>query len=94
MPFEITRTELVWPGKCYEDGNLVQVERVNLSFQVIDDYPDDTPYRSCLVFARTRRGRPVHAVCAHVPEEDKAIIITVYEPDPDRWIDFGRRIVS
>jgi len=54
MPFEITRTELVWPGKYDEEGNLVQVERVNLSFQVIEDYPDNTLYRSCLVFARTR----------------------------------------
>jgi len=34
----------------------------------------------------------LHAVCAHVPEEDRAIIITVYEPDPDLWIDFRRRI--
>jgi adenine-specific DNA-methyltransferase len=37
MPkIEITRTELVWPGKYDEDGNLVQVERVNLPFQVIE----------------------------------------------------------
>jgi len=31
MPkIEITRTELVWPGKHDEDSNLVQVERFNL----------------------------------------------------------------
>ena len=60
--------------------------------EIIEDYPDDTPYPSCLVFSRTRRGRPVHVVCAHVPEEDRAIIITVYEPDPVRWIDFRRRV--
>jgi len=37
MPkIEITRTELVWPGKYDEDDNLVQVERVNLPFQVIE----------------------------------------------------------
>ena len=37
MPkIEITRTELVWPGKYDGDGNLVQVERVNLPFQVIE----------------------------------------------------------
>ncbi|MBC8492376.1 MAG: hypothetical protein H8D43_01220, partial [Chloroflexi bacterium] len=33
---EITRTELVWPGKHDDDGNLAQVERVNLPFQVIE----------------------------------------------------------
>jgi hypothetical protein len=26
-----------------------------------------------------------------VPEEDRAVIITVYEPDPDRWVEFRRR---
>jgi len=33
---EITRTELVWPGKYDDEGNLTQVERVNLPFQVIE----------------------------------------------------------
>ena len=69
-----------------------EVYEAILASEIIEDYPDDTPYPSCLVFGRTRRGRPVHAVCAHAPEEDRAIIITVYEPDPDRWIDFCRRI--
>ncbi len=32
----ITRTELVWPGKYDDDGNLVQPRRVNLPFQVIE----------------------------------------------------------
>jgi len=69
-----------------------EVYEAILSGEIIEDYPEDMPYPSCLVFGRTRRGRPIHAVCAHAPEEDKAIIITVYEPDPDRWIDFRRRI--
>jgi len=75
-------------------GHILEVEvyETILSGEIIEAYPDDTPYPSCLVFGRTRRGRPIHAVCAHVPEEDRAIIITVYEPDPDRWIDFRRRI--
>jgi len=33
---DITRTELVWPGKYDEDGNLVVPERVSLPFQVIE----------------------------------------------------------
>lgn len=37
MPkIDITRTELVWPGKYDEDGNLVPPRRVNLPFQVIE----------------------------------------------------------
>ena len=33
---EITRTELVWPGKYNEDGTLQEVPRVSLPFQVIE----------------------------------------------------------
>jgi hypothetical protein len=27
----------------------------------------------------------VHIVCAYAPEEDQLIVITVYEPDLNRW---------
>src|SRR5687768_328298 len=33
---DITRTELVWPGKYNEDGTLKDVPRVSLPFQVIE----------------------------------------------------------
>jgi len=33
---EIARTELVWPGKYDQDGNLVPPRRVSLPFQVIE----------------------------------------------------------
>ena len=33
---EITKTELVWPGKYNEDGTRNEVDRVNLPFQVIE----------------------------------------------------------
>ena len=33
---DITRTDLVWPGKYNEDGTLKEVPRVSLPFQVIE----------------------------------------------------------
>jgi adenine-specific DNA-methyltransferase len=33
---DITRTELVWPGKYNEDGTVKEVPRVSLPFQVIE----------------------------------------------------------
>jgi hypothetical protein len=33
---DITKTELVWPGKYSEDGTLKEVPRVSLPFQVIE----------------------------------------------------------
>jgi hypothetical protein len=52
---------------------------------IVEEYPDDRPYPSVLVLGRTSQGRPVHVVCAYAPEDDQLIVITVYEPDPDRW---------
>ena len=33
---DITKTELVWPGKYNEDGTRKEVPRVSLPFQVIE----------------------------------------------------------
>ena len=71
-----------------------EVYEAVLAGEIIEDYAEDTPYPSCLVFGRPQAGRPIHAVCAHVQEEDRVIVITVYEPDPVRWIDFRRRIAK
>lgn len=36
MPFEVTKTELVWPGKYDDDGKRREPPRVSLPFQVIE----------------------------------------------------------
>lgn len=53
--------------------------------EIIEEYPDDRPYPSCLILGRTVGGRPLHVVCAPVLSEQRLIIITTYQPDPDRW---------
>jgi len=63
------------------------VERV----KVIETYPEDEPYPSRLIFGRTFGDRPLHVLCAYTKDEETAIIITAYQPDPKRWIDFERR---
>ena len=57
------------------------------SAEVIEEYPDDTPYPSVLVLGRTQSGRPLHLVCAYDEAGDSAIVITLYQPDPERWDD-------
>ena len=61
------------------------------SGKVIETYPEDEPYPTCLIYGRTFGGRPLHVLCAYTKDEDTAIIIMVYQPNPDRWIDFERR---
>ena len=55
------------------------------SGEIIEDYPDDKPYPSCLIFGRAQSGRPLHIVCAPVSDETLLIVITTYEPDPNKW---------
>ena len=62
--------------------------------EVIEEYPDDRPYASRLIFGTTEGGRPIHALCAYDMDEEIAIVITVYQPDPRRWVEFRRRRTS
>ena len=59
--------------------------------EVIETYPDDTPYPSVLILGTTAAGRPLHTVCAYDSEHDQVVVVTVYQPDPDRWEDHRRR---
>lgn len=52
--------------------------------KVIEDYPTDQPYPSCLRLGFIK-DRPLHVVTAHATDEDTMIVITVYEPDLTRW---------
>ena len=54
--------------------------------EVIEDYPDDRPFPSCLIYGNTYSQEPVHSVWAYNKEGGRAILITVYRPDPARWI--------
>ena len=58
---------------------------------LIEEYADDRPYPSALVFGLTKQGRPLHAVCAFDEQEECAVVITVYQPNPERWIDYKTR---
>jgi hypothetical protein len=60
------------------------------SGELIEDYPDDKYGPSCLILGFTQAGRPLHVQCSH-PSRPLVKIITLYEPDPSRWIDFRMR---
>jgi len=59
--------------------------------EIIEEYLNDSPYPSVLIFGRTKTDRPLHILCAYNKYEDLAVIVTVYQPDPVLWIDFKRR---
>ncbi|MCL4498694.1 MAG: DUF4258 domain-containing protein [Chloroflexi bacterium] len=59
--------------------------------EVIENYPDDKPFPSSLQMG-WYESRAIHVVVARDDVEQKAIIITAYEPDVAQWQpDFKRR---
>jgi hypothetical protein len=59
--------------------------------EIIEDYPGDKPYPSCLIYGQTFSGDPVHSVWAYNWQNQWAVLITVYRPDPKRWINWRQR---
>ena len=57
---------------------------------IIEDYPDDKYGPSCLIFGMTAERRPIHIQCSY-PSRPIVKIITLYEPNPIRWVDFIKR---
>jgi len=65
-----------------------EVAEVILSGEIIEEYSEDKYGPSCLIFGRTRTGRPIHVQCSLPPS---VWIITLYELNPDEWINFRKR---
>lgn len=61
--------------------------------EVIEDYPDDKYGPSCLIVGFTQIGHPLHVQCTY-PSRPLVKIITLYEPDPELWVDFRVRKVG
>jgi hypothetical protein len=58
--------------------------------EILEDYPEDKYGPSCLILGFTKSNRPLHIQCSY-PSRPLVKLITLYEPDPRRWIDFKIR---
>jgi hypothetical protein len=58
--------------------------------ELIEDYPEDKYGPSCLLLGKTKAGRRLHIQCSY-PARPMVKIITLYEPDIKRWVDFKAR---
>ncbi len=72
------------------DISVQEAKEATFDGEIIEDYPDDKYGPSCLIFGRTSAGRSLHVQCSY-PSRPLVKIITLYEPDPHRWITFRRR---
>ena len=78
----------------YSDHAFMQMFYRNISFEVVEDvlrngitieeYPDDNPYPSRLLFGFVK-NRPIHMVVAFEENKKTCIIVTAYQPDEKWW---------
>lgn len=78
--------------EAFDDG--LTYEEIYFSVmhgEIIEDYPNDKPYSSCLIMGKSFSGEPIHTVWAYNPVNLWTVLITVYRPDPVRWIEWKVR---
>ncbi|MHC0064772.1 DUF4258 domain-containing protein [Nostoc sp. UIC 10890] len=62
-----------------------EIREIIANGQVIEDYPNDKYGPSCLISGLTQARRPIHVQCSY-PSRPLVRIITLYQPDPQKWI--------
>ncbi len=82
---DFLRKELVFSdhavGRMFERSiSAEDIEHVLAHGEVIEEYPDDRPDPSFLLFARVG-GRPLHVVIGWNEPDQRCTVITLYEPD-------------
>ena len=70
--------------------NIKDIRNAINSGEIIEQYPNDYPYPSCLILGENLRGEKIHAVLSD--EGTSSRIITAYFPDVEKWSsDFKNR---
>ncbi|MBI1923730.1 DUF4258 domain-containing protein [Candidatus Poribacteria bacterium] len=91
---QASRVRITDPADEETEADLLTLDEIYFSVlhgEIIEDYPTDKPYPSCLIYGQTFSGAPVHSVWAYNQKNRWAVLITVYRPDPNRWINWRER---
>jgi len=67
-----------------------EIRQAAETIELVEDYPSDKYSPSCLICGFTRENRPLHLQVSYA-DTPLVRIITLYEPDPEEWIDFKKR---
>jgi len=70
--------------RCRERSiRLAEAEAVIMTGDVIEEYPDDYPFPSCLFLGLDSGHNSLHVVCAQ--GEKRLYMISAYRPSPEKW---------
>lgn len=79
-----------WSTHCLErmqerDISIDDVKSCIMSGEIIEDYPDDFPHPSCLIFGYTLGNTVLHVVTG--TDENVLYIITTYYPNTKKFME-------
>ena len=70
--------------RCRERSiRLADTETAILTGEIIEDYPTDYPFPSCLILGACSGNDILHIVCAE--GNGHLYMISAYRPSPDKW---------
>ena len=91
IPSRLWRKAIRGVRYSWQQHALVRIAERNITQQVVldviaacdilEEYPDDTPFPSALFMGEDSEGRPLHVVASIEIEREWVFIITVYDPD-------------
>ena len=67
-----------------------EIRQAGLQATIVENYPGDKYSPSCLLLGFTAAGRPLH-IQASLADTHMVRIVTLYEPNPNDWIDYAKR---
>lgn len=70
---------------------IAEVEEALENPELVEDYPNDPRGHSCLVLGWTASDSPIHAVLGELWGDEPLVIVTIYRPDAQQWIDWRTR---
>ena len=67
------------------DISLDDVGNCIMSGEIIEEYPEDYPHPSALIFGRKLTGEIIHVVCGI--DDESLYFITAYEPNTEKFME-------
>lgn len=85
-----SNAKIKWSTHCLErmqerDISIDDVGNCIMSGEIIEDYPDDFPHPSCLIFGYTINYKALHTVAGS--DDELLYIITVYYPNDKKFME-------
>jgi hypothetical protein len=86
----VNSSKVKWSTHCLErmqerDISITDIEQCILSGEIIEDYPDDFPYPSCLIFGYTVNKKVLHVIVG--TDDSLLYVITAYYPNTTKFME-------